>query len=71
MEVQPCTHCCSWTFNPDESDLQINDLVGKDYPPTSSDAIFTQKETEPEGREAGRKQVGPVKLTTEWMLKVM
>ena len=71
VEVQPCTHCCNWTFNSDKSEVQIDDLVGKDYPPSSSDAIFTQNETKPEGQKAGRKQVGSVKLTTEWMLKVM
>ena len=58
VEVQACTHCYNWTFNPDGSEVEIKDPVGRGYLPTPGDAIFTQNKTKPEGQEAGIKQVG-------------
>ena len=78
--VESCPRCCNWSFDALNSDVGINDSVGKDYPqssvqnangvsePESSNQIANQ-DWEPEGRESGRKKLGGVKLTNEFMLK--
>ena len=61
----PCTQCCNWSFNSD-SDLQLYDHVGKDYPKSEN-----TPGAQPPGRKSGQKKLGPVKLNTEWLIEVV
>ena len=65
-----CHRCCNWSFEPATSNIYINDTVGKDYPRSTSEDSSDQ-ESEPEGRESGKRKLGPVKLSSAWMSKVV
>ena len=65
-----CHQCCNWSFEPFASQIHINDTVGKDYPKSTS-GDSSDEESEPEGRESGKRKIGPVKLTSAWMSKVV
>ena len=74
-DVTPCSQCCNWSFEPFSSGMHLNDDVGKDYPQSTNDdvddtGVSNVTEQEPEGREAGVKKLGAVKLTTDWMSNV-
>jgi len=65
-----CQKCQNWSFEPVESQIHLNDTVGKDYPRSNPDDS-SDLESEPEGRESGRKKLGAVKLSSTWMTKVV
>ena len=76
-----CTCCCNWSLIDSESNLHINDPVGKDYPQQPVDDSSrvdidpllgaNNLDSELEGREAGREKIGPKKLTNTWLLKAV
>ena len=64
-----CRKCQNWSFEPVESQIYLNNTVGKDYPRSESDDS-SDLESESEGRESGRRNLGAVKLSSMWMTKV-
>ena len=68
-----CQKCCNWNLgtevNGDETNLHYDDNTSKDYP---KEYVGNElAEPLPEGREGGLTVLGPIKLTTEWMLKAV
>ena len=68
--MEACRNCCDWSFGPVASQVHINDTVGKDYPKFISEDS-SDEESEPEGRELAKRTIGPVKLSSAWMSKVV
>ena len=68
-ERRECNNCFCWNIDPNDKKQQ-NMKVPKDYPQRTEvlniDGIPMQP---PLGREPGRKHIGPIRLSTKWLLQ--
>ena len=70
QEELRCTQCLDWTLDKNESNEdQKTDKPSKDYPKESEDGRVMNDA--PPGRLPGQGWLGPIKLTTGWMIKAL